>query len=72
MVFDVMKIMSIYECSACGMSANASCEKCDEPVFNYVLVLNNGNQVQIPKSPIGHGKIKSPPLCCGQYMACTG
>ena len=62
--------MATYECSACGMAVNASCAKCDEPLVDDMLTLDNGNEVQISKCPNDHGKIKSP-LCCGQDMLCA-
>tara|TARA_B110001454_G_scaffold28544_1_gene27912 strand:+ start:573 stop:734 length:162 start_codon:yes stop_codon:yes gene_type:complete len=52
------------------MSVNATCGKCDEPLVNDMLILDNGSEVQISKCPNDHGKIKSP-LCCGQDMTCT-
>jgi len=52
------------------MSVNATCGKCDEPLVNDTLELDNGSNVQISKCSNGHGKIKSP-LCCGQDMTCT-
>ena len=62
--------MATYECAKCGMSVNASCGHCGTPLENDMLVLANGNQVQISKCPNGHGKIKSP-MCCGQDMSCA-
>ena len=62
--------MATYECEKCGMSVNATCGKCDAPLVNDSLTLDDGNQVQVSKCPNGHGKIKSP-LCCGQDMTCT-
>jgi predicted ATP-dependent serine protease len=62
--------MATYECNQCGMSVNATCGKCDTPLQNGVLDLDNGAQVQISECPNGHGKIKSP-LCCGSDMTCT-
>jgi hypothetical protein len=59
--------MPTYECAVCGMSVNASCGKCDAPLVNDTLTLDNGKQVQISKCPNDHGKIKSP-MCCGQDM----
>ena len=61
--------MATYECSKCGMSVNASCGKCETPLVNDNLKLEDGKQVQISKCPNDHGKIKSP-LCCGQGMSC--
>ena len=52
------------------MSVNATCAKCDSPLENDMLTIDNGTQVQISKCPNEHGKIKSP-LCCGQDMTCT-
>ncbi len=62
--------MATYECNSCGMSVNASCGKCDIPLVNGVLDLEDGTQVQISECPNGHGKIKSP-LCCGADMTCS-
>ncbi|MEY3084384.1 MAG: hypothetical protein RL037_564 [Bacteroidota bacterium] len=62
--------MNTYECSKCGMSVNASCGKCNLPLQNDHLTLDNGNIVQISKCPSCEGKIKSP-LCCGQDMSCN-
>ena len=62
--------MATYECSNCGMSVNATCGKCDAPLVDDVLKLDNGSKVQISKCPNDHGKIKSP-TCCGNYMSCS-
>jgi hypothetical protein len=62
--------MATYECSKCGMGVNATCAKCDAPLVDDTLKLDDGNEVQISKCPNGHGKIKSP-MCCGQDMTCT-
>ena len=62
--------MATYECNQCGMSVNATCGKCDTPLQNSMLDLDDGTQVQISECPNGHGKIKSP-LCCGSDMTCT-
>ena len=59
--------MATYECSKCGMSVNATCGKCDTPLVNDNLDLEDGTVVQISKCPNGHGQIKSP-TCCGQDM----
>ena len=45
-------------------------QKCDAPLVNDMLTIDDGTQVQISKCPNDHGKIKSP-LCCGQDMTCT-
>ena len=63
-------IMATYECPKCEMSVNATCGKCNEPLVNDMLKLDDGNEVQISKCTNDHGKIKSP-LCCGQDMSCT-
>ena len=52
--------MATYECSKCGMSVNATCGKCDKPLVNDMLKLDDGSEVQISKCPEDHGKIKSP------------
>ena len=62
--------MATYECSECGMAVNATCAKCDAPLVNDLLKLEDGSEVQVSKCPNDHGKIKSP-LCCGQDMTCT-
>ena len=41
--------MATYECSVCGMSVNATCGKCDEPLVNDTLKLEDGSEVQISK-----------------------
>ena len=62
--------MATYECSNCGMSVNATCGKCDAPLVDDMLMLENGSEVQISKCPNDHGKIKSP-TCCGNDMSCS-
>ena len=62
--------MATYECSNCGMSVNATCGKCNEPLVDDVLKKDDGSEVQVSKCPNDHGKIKSP-SCCGQEMSCT-
>ena len=56
--------------SECGMAVNATCAKCDAPLVNDMLTIDDGKQVQISKCPNDHGKIKSP-TCCGKDMTCT-
>ena len=51
------------------MSVKAQCGKCDLPLENDFLTLDNGSQVQISKCPSCEGKIKSP-QCCGEDMNC--
>ena len=62
--------MATYECSKCGMAVNATWAKCDTPLENDMLTIDDVTRVQISKCPNKHGKIKSP-LCCGQDMTCT-
>ena len=62
--------MATYECKVCGMSVNATCGKCDAPLENGMLKIDESTEVQVSECPNGHGKIKSP-LCCGQDMTCT-
>ena len=61
--------MTTYECSKCGMAVNATCAKCDTPLVNDLIKLDDGSEVQVSKCPNNHGKIKSP-SCCGQEMSC--
>lgn len=61
--------MNTYECKKCGMSVNAQCGKCNLPLENAHLTLENGVVVQISKCPGCAGKIKSP-QCCGEDMNC--
>ena len=62
--------MATYECKKCGMSVNASCAKCNEPLVNDHILKDDGTTVQISKCSNDHGKIKSP-MCCGQDMSCS-
>ena len=34
--------MKTYSCDKCGMSGNATCGKCDTPLVNEVLNLDDG------------------------------
>jgi predicted ATP-dependent serine protease len=46
--------MATYECNQCGMSVNATCGKCDTPLQNGMLDLDDGTQVadiRMPKWP---------------------
>ena len=51
------------------MSVNATCGKCDQPLVDAKISLDDGSTVQVSKCPDDHGKIKSP-LCCGEDMTC--
>lgn len=62
--------MATYTSNICDMAVNASCAKCDVPLENGILTLEDGSDVQISKCPSCEGKIKSP-LCCGQDMTCS-
>ncbi|MCZ7598994.1 MAG: hypothetical protein M5U09_16580 [Gammaproteobacteria bacterium] len=62
--------MATYECPQCGMSVNASCGKCDAPLVNDTIRLDDGTEVQVSKCPNEHGMIKSP-QCCGRDMTCS-
>ena len=59
--------MATYECDACGMAVKASCAKCDSPLVDGSLTLDDGTVVQISKCPECEGKIQSP-QCCGTDM----
>ena len=61
--------MATYECSECGMSVNATCAKCDAPLVNDFIKIDDSD-IQVSKCPNDHGKIKSP-SCCGQEMICN-
>ena len=61
--------MATYECEKCGMAVNATCAKCNVPLENGTLVLDDGTEVQISECPECKGKIKSP-QCCGEDMSC--
>ena len=60
--------MATYECLKCGMSVNATCAKCNEPLVDDMIDADT-SKVQVSKCPNDHGKIKSP-SCCGQDMTC--
>tara|TARA_Y100000590_G_scaffold470638_1_gene667260 strand:+ start:6249 stop:6437 length:189 start_codon:yes stop_codon:yes gene_type:complete len=60
--------MATYECAKCGMSVNATCGKCNDPLVDDTIDVD-GTSVQVSKCPNDHGKIKSP-TCCGQDMSC--
>ena len=38
--------METYKCDKCGMTVNATCGKCDAPLVNDVLKLDDGREVQ--------------------------
>jgi len=61
--------MATYECLICGMSVNATCGKCNEPLVDDTIDVD-GSEVQVSKCPNDHGKIKSP-SCCGKDMNCS-
>ena len=44
--------METYKCSKCGMTVNATCGKCNEPLVNDTIKLDNGKEVQIFKKKI--------------------
>ena len=62
--------METYKCDKCGMSVNASCAKCNEPLVNGNITIDDGSTVQVSKCPECEGMIKSP-LCCGADMTCA-
>ena len=51
--------MATYECDACGMAVNASCAKCDSPLVDGSLTLDDGTVVQISKCPECEGKLRA-------------
>ena len=60
--------MATYKCSKCGMSVNAACGICNEPLVDDNIEVDE-SKVQVSKCPNNHGKIKSP-SCCGDDMVC--
>ncbi|MEC8636039.1 MAG: hypothetical protein VXX99_01375 [Bacteroidota bacterium] len=62
--------MATYECNNCGMAVNASCAKCDQPLVDDILTLDDNTEVQISRCTECEGKIKSP-SCCGIEMVCN-
>lgn len=62
--------MATYVCKVCGMSVNATCGKCDAPLEDDMIEMEDGTKVEVSKCPNGHGMIKSP-MCCGQDMSCS-
>jgi hypothetical protein len=64
------KMIATYSCAKCGMAVNANCAKCNKPLVNDSLTLDDGSQVQISRCPQCEGKIKSP-MCCGSGMSCS-
>ncbi len=62
--------MATYECKQCGMSVNATCAKCDEPLVDDHIHNDDGTSVQVSKCPNDHGTITSP-SCCGVDMSCA-
>ena len=61
--------METYKCNICDMAVNASCAKCDEPLKNGTLTLEDGSSGHISICPTCEGKIKSP-QCSGVDMVC--
>ena len=39
--------MTTYECKRCGMSVNATCAKCNEPLVNDTLTKNDGRFLNV-------------------------
>lgn len=62
--------MATYEFAKCEMAVNASCAKCNQPLENDHLSLDDGTVVQISICRSCEGKIKSPQFC-GADMSCT-
>ena len=62
--------MARYECAKCGMAVNTSFAKCNTPLVDASLQLDEGSSVQIAQCPDCEGKIKSP-LFCGSDMSCS-
>ena len=52
------------------MAVIANCAKCDEPLVNGLITIDDGSQVQVSKCLECEGMIKSPQYC-GLDMTCT-
>ncbi|MCY4561702.1 MAG: hypothetical protein OXC03_05240 [Flavobacteriaceae bacterium] len=61
--------MATYTCDKCDMSVDISCAKCNKPLSDDVLHLENGQDIQIAICDECKGKVKSP-QCCGEDMVC--
>ena len=53
--------MATYECATCGMAVNATCAKCDSPLADDILTLDDGTEVQVYAAPWSSGKITMNP-----------
>ena len=57
-----------YHCSDCDMAVKGlTCAKCDAPLVDDEVTLEDGKKVRVAKCPKDCGKIKSP-QCCGHDM----
>ena len=63
--------MSTYTCDACGMSVNASCGCCNEPLVNGILTKDDGSTVQVSMCVNDESKKIKSPMCCGADMSCA-
>ena len=52
--------MATYECSKCGMGVNASCAKCDSPLVDDVLELDDGKKCRYQNAQMVMGKSNLP------------
>ncbi len=43
--------MATYECKVCDMSVNATCGKCDAPLENKMLKIDENTEVQVSECP---------------------
>ena len=55
--------MATYECAVCGMAVNATCAKCDAPLVDDILKLDDGMELQDrltihPDIKVADGKLK--------------
>lgn len=46
-----LKKISTYESNNCDMAVNTSCAKCDQPLVDDILKLDDGSKVQNSRSP---------------------
>ena len=52
--------MATYECSLCGMSVNATCGKCNEPLVDDTIDAD-GSEVQVSRCPMVTEKLNHLP-----------
>ena len=64
--------METYKCNNCGMSVNASCAKCNQPLVNGHLTLEDGTSVQISSCPTCKGNFAPRDLVFANVFCSAG